>query len=66
MPANITRSERRLWGAADQLCSNRALCLDACHILTPSDRAHRELAPEQGECLAYLVRVNRDRGGSEP
>jgi type I restriction enzyme M protein len=41
---------------------NRVLFLDARHIYTQVDRAHREFTPAQIEFLANIVRLYRGRG----
>jgi type I restriction enzyme M protein len=39
---------------------DKVLFIDARHIFTQVDRAHRDFLPEQGEFLANIVRLHRD------
>ena len=39
---------------------DKVLFIDARHIFTQIDRAHRDFLPEQGEFLANIVRLYRD------
>ncbi len=65
MSANNTEIEKRLWGAADELCANSRLKPSEYsvprRIYTQVDRAHREFTPEQIEFLANVVRLYRGR-----
>lgn len=46
-------------GKADTIRKNKVLFIDARHIFTQIDRAHREFTPEQIEFIANIVRLYR-------